>query len=114
MSGIDGICRAILDGHHEPIVFVDTEHVIRYVNEAGAIQYQKDGGYALVGRSVMDCHNERSCRVIREVFARMLNDGVDEEEIYRRPGKIAYMTAVRDGKGTLLGYYERYAMIHDQ
>lgn len=107
MNELDGDCRAILDGLPGPVVFADTEHIIRYMNEKGAAQYEKSGGYALVGRSIMDCHNENSCRIIREVFARM-RDGVDEEEIYRRPGKIAYMTAVRDGDGALLGYYERY------
>lgn len=108
MSEMDGTCRAILDGLPGPVVFADTDHVIRYMNGAGAAQYQKSGGYDLLGQSVMDCHNEHSCRIIREVFARMRDAGVDEVEIYRRPGKIVYMTAVRDEDGNLLGYYERY------
>ena len=108
MREINGVCRAILDGLHEPVVFADTDHIIRYMNQAGVAQYQKSGGYALIGQSLMDCHNEHSCRIIREVFDRMVNEGVDEVEIYRRPGRIAYMTAVRDENGKLLGYYERY------
>ena len=108
MNEMNGICRAILEGLGDPIVFVDTEHIIRYMNGAAAVQYQKSGGYDLIGQSLMDCHNENSCRIIREVFARMRDEGVDEVEISRHPGKIAYMKAVRDGDGQLLGYYERY------
>jgi len=114
MKDTDRVCRAILDGLDVPVVFVDTGHIIRYMNEAAAAQYRKSGGYDLIGQGIMDCHNDHSCRIIREIFDRMVNEGVDEVEIYRRPGKIAYMTAVRDGAGALLGYYERYETTPDQ
>jgi len=104
----DNVCRTILDGLPGPVVFVDTDHIIRYMNTEGADQYEKSGGYDLIGQSIMDCHNDNSCRIIREVFDRMVNEGLDDVELYRRPGKIAYMTAVRDKNGELLGYYERY------
>lgn len=108
MREIDAICRAILDGFTEPVVFVDTEHVTRYMNEEAAAQYKKWGGYDIIGKSIMDCHDEKSCQTIREAFDRMASEGMDEVEIYRRPGKIAYMAAVRDENGKLLGYYERF------
>lgn len=104
----DAVCRAILDGLPEQMVFVDTAHIIRYMNGKAAEQYEKRGGYGLIGQSVMDCHNENSCRIIREVFARMRDEGVDEEKIYERPGKVVYMRAVRDKNGEMLGYYEWY------
>jgi DUF438 domain-containing protein len=108
MNKDDAVCRAILDDLPEQMVFVDTAHIIRYMNRKAAEHYKKRGGYGLVGQSIMDCHNENSCRIIREVFARMRDEGVDEEKIYERPGKVVYMRAVRDGDGKLLGYYERY------
>lgn len=104
------ICCAILDGLNEPIVFVDTHHIIRYMNAQAAAQYQKKGGYALLGRNVLDCHNASSHKKIMEVFARM-RSGADEEAIYQQPGRIVYMRAVRDPEGKLLGYYERYEKI---
>jgi PAS domain S-box-containing protein len=102
------VYRAILDGIREPIVFADTQHIIRYMNEAAAKQYEKRGGYELIGRSLMDCHKPSSVKKIEEAFARLRDEGLDEVELYRRPRKIAFMKAVRDESGQLLGYYERY------
>jgi len=99
------VLAALLDSLKEPVVFADTDHIIRYMNEAGAAHYK--GGRALLGTSVMDCHNARSQEVIREVLA-ALEQGEDERLITDAPERCIYMRAVRDAGGTLLGYYERY------
>jgi DUF438 domain-containing protein len=92
-----------------PVVFCDTQHVIRYLNEAGIEKYAKRGGAKLVGTSIFDCHNETSNEMIRKVFADFEN-GVDERFlcVSEKTGLNVYMTAVKDSNGKLSGYYERY------
>ncbi|WP_462325178.1 PAS domain-containing protein [Desulfoplanes sp.] len=100
----------LLDSLTEPIIFVDTEHIIRYMNPAACMELKKYGGIELVGSSLFGCHNQTSCRTIREVWKRM-HGGLDEECISIQEGKRTYMRAVRDECGDLLGYYERYEKI---
>ncbi|RPJ47361.1 MAG: PAS domain-containing protein [Candidatus Latescibacterota bacterium] len=96
---------AILNSLKDPVVFVTPDHVIRHMNDAAARHYEE--GWDLLGRSLLDCHNEKSCAVIREVLAR-LEAGEEERLITDTPERRIYMRAVRDGSGALLGYYERY------
>lgn len=96
---------AFLDSLNQPFVFVDTEHVIRYMNKPAVERYK--GRPAEVGRSIFDCHNENSNRIIREVFE-ALKQGEDERIITDSEEYRIYMRAVRDKDGNLIGYYERY------
>lgn len=96
---------AILNSLKNPVLFADTEHVIRYMNKAAITHY--DDGEALIGRSLLVCHNEQSQKVIHEVFAAMQN-GEDERLITDDEKHRIYMRAVRDAQGNLIGYYERY------
>jgi DUF438 domain-containing protein len=95
----------LLDSLKDQFVFVDTTHTIRCMNKAALAHY--DEGAALIGRSVLDCHNAKSQQVIREVFA-ALQAGEDERFLGDDKKHRIYMRAVRDPAGKLLGYYERY------
>ena len=99
------LLEAFLDSLHDPFLFVDTDHVIRRMNRVAIAHYKE--GESLIGRSIFDCHNERSCRVIREVFAAM-QDGEEERPIADNRRHRIFMRAVRDRAGCLIGYYERY------
>jgi DUF438 domain-containing protein len=99
------VMAAILDSLKDPLLFVDTGHVIRYMNKA-AIAHFEDGD-ALIGRSLMDCHNERSQRTIVDTLAD-LHAGDDERLISENAEQRIHMRAVRDAKGKVIGYYERY------
>ena len=87
-------------------MFVDTEHVIRYMNTAAVAHF--DDGEALLGTSLLDCHNKRSRKVILETLAAM-REGEDERLISDNEKHRIYMRAVRDAAGKVIGYYERYA-----
>ncbi len=99
------LLEAILDSLKDPVLFVDTGHIIRYMNRAAVAYYEE--GEALLGRSLLDCHNERSRQIIKEVLA-ALEAGEEERLISEEEGRRIYMRAVRDRQGRLLGYYERY------
>ena len=99
------VMAALLDSMKDPVLFADTDHVIRYMNKAAIAHYQE--GEALLGRSLFDCHNEDSQRQIVEILAAM-RKGEDERLLTDNERHRVFMRVVRDGSGEVLGYYERY------
>jgi nitrogen-specific signal transduction histidine kinase len=95
----------LLDSLVDPFVFVDTNHVIRFMNTAAMHAHQ--GGADLVGRSLFDCHTEASKQAILANVVR-LESGEDEILLTDSPEERLFMRGVRDGTGCLIGYYERY------
>lgn len=96
---------AVLDSLTEPVLVADTEHVVRYMNRAAIAHYSR--GAALLGTSLLECHNERSNAIIMETLD-ALGEGEDERLISENPERRIYMRAVRDADGRVIGYYERY------
>jgi PAS domain S-box-containing protein len=101
--------EAILNSIDSPIVFVDNDHVIRYLNKSARTQYCEKQGYPdLIGRSLFDCHNSESRMQIRELHGRLERG---ENEIFlevNKDGEKVSLVAVRNVQGELLGYYERF------
>ncbi|MBC8449680.1 MAG: PAS domain-containing protein [Chloroflexi bacterium] len=99
------LMAAILDSLKDPLLFTDTEHTIRYMNEAAIAYYSE--GEKLLGSSLLDCHNEQSQQIIVETLADM-QAGLEERLITDDEKHRIYMRVVRDTDGQVLGYYERY------
>jgi DUF438 domain-containing protein len=99
------LMAAFLDSLKASFVFVDTQHIIRYMNKAAISNYKQ--GASLLGSSLLDCHNAESCKMIVEILEAMYA-GEDERLITDNQRHRIYMRAVRDKSGQLLGYYERY------
>jgi DUF438 domain-containing protein len=95
----------ILDSWNKPVVFVDTNHQIQYMNKPARRHYSKWGD--VVGKSIFDCHNDNSRETIEKAF-RKLVDGVKEVMIVNSKKHRVFMRSVRNEKGTMVGYYERY------
>lgn len=100
------LLAAILDSLKDPVLFADAEHVTRYMNKAAVEFYE--GGESLIGRSLLDCHNERSQQMMKEILAEM-HGGLTERLITDDREHRIYMRVVRGADGKVLGYYERYA-----
>jgi PAS domain-containing protein len=100
------LLAAILDSLKDPILFADTGHVTRYMNKAAVVHYEE--GKSLIGRSLLDCHNEQSRQMMVDILAAMQNEGLEERLITDNEKHRIYMRAVRDAQGNVLGYYERY------
>ena len=99
------LMAALLDSMKDPVLFADMNHRILYMNKAAIAHYEE--GRRLIGRSLLDCHEERSRRDIIEILAEM-EAGLDERLIADNEKHRIYMRAVRDETGRVLGYYERY------
>ena len=96
---------AVLDSLKEPILVADTGHVTRYMNRAAMVYYEE--GESLIGRSLLDCHNEQSQQMMIDILAEMY-EGLEERLITDNEKHRIYMRVVRDAGGKVLGYYERY------
>jgi nitrogen-specific signal transduction histidine kinase len=99
------LLTTLLESLKNPFVFVDTSHIIRYMNKAAVAHYKE--GADLLGRSILDCHNADSQRQILEICA-AFQRGEEERLITDNEKHRIFMRAVRDPAGRLLGYYERY------
>ncbi len=96
---------AMLNSLKDPFLFVDTDHIVRFVNDAARRHYGDKT--PAVGTSVLDCHNADSQRLMLEILNAM-RDGEVERLITDDAQHRIYMRSVRDTNGDVLGYYERY------
>ena len=81
--------KSIVDQDRLSIVICDLEHTIIYMNPAAIKDYHKYGGAALIGKSLLNCHNVYTSH--------------NEKKL-----KDVYVIALRDEDGTLIGYYEKH------
>lgn len=105
--------KGILDIDEKAIVICNLEHEIVYMNPAAVKQYQKRGGADLVGKSILDCHNPHSKEIIKKNVQAMKEDKSLNKifELHKaRDGANddVYCVAIRDDKGELIGYYEKF------
>lgn len=105
------IYKAVLDADRAAVVLCSLDHTIIYMNPAACERYAKWGGEKLLGRSLLDCHNEHS----REMIVKILDwfsESKDNSIVYTfknvKENKDVYMVALRDENGELIGYYEKH------
>ncbi len=103
--------KSIIDSDNTSIVICNTEHEIIYMNPAAVNNYEKRGGAALIGKSMLDCHNSDSRRKIVEVV-KWFKKSADNNRIFtfcnEKQNKDVYIIALRSEGKTLIGYYERH------
>ncbi|MBN2332296.1 MAG: hypothetical protein JXO49_01225 [Deltaproteobacteria bacterium] len=100
------LLAALIDSLKDPFLFVDTGHIIRYMNKAALVHFRDGAG--LLNQSLLNCHNERSRSIILATMAAFAAGDEEERLISDNDRNRLYMRAVRDNQGRLLGYYERY------
>ena len=80
------------------------------MNPAAVLNYEKWGGEKLIGRSLMECHNQASREKIQQVVDWFIEDD-NHNIVYtfhnEKQNKDVYMVALRD-EGKLIGYYEKH------
>lgn len=99
----------ILDSIDNPIVFVDNDHIIRYLNKAAKVRYYEKRGYAdLIGKSLFDCHNPASTESIKRIHGRLLTGETAVFLKENQEQERITVVGVRSDTGELIGYYERF------
>ena len=75
------------------------------------------GGAALLGKSLLLCHNAKSCDMIRKLVA-WFSESHDHFSILESYGekenKNFYMITLRDNAGNFIGYYEKHEYRTDE
>ena len=103
--------KSIIDQDNCAVVICSLEHEIIYMNPAAITRYEKRGGQALVGQSLLDCHNPQSVEMIKKVVS-WFAESTEHNLIYtshnEKENKDVYMVALRDDDGNLIGYYEKH------
>lgn len=103
--------KSIIEQDRCAVVICNLEHEIIYMNPAAAKRYARRGGKKLVGQSLLGCHNEKSCEMINKVLA-WFEESTANNIMYAyhndKQNKDAYIVALRDEDGTLIGYYEKH------
>ncbi len=93
------------------VVLCNLQHEIIYMNPAAISRYGKSGGVELVGKSIFDCHNQKSQEMIKKVV-NWFEESKEHNIIYTfhnvKENKDVYMVALRDDDGALIGYYEKH------
>lgn len=97
--------EALLNSVKDPILVADTNHIVQYMNKSAIVHYSE--GEKLIKTNLLKCHNEESQKMMIEILAEIHN-GLEEKLITDNEKYRIFMRAVRDDKGTLLGYFERY------
>jgi len=73
----------------------------------GRAYYKVICGESLLQSNLLKCHNEESQKMMIDILSEMKNR-LDEKLITDNEKHRIFMRAVRDKKGNLLGYFERY------
>lgn len=113
MKDLNQFFKGIIDGDEKQIVVCNLSHEIVYMNPAAVKRYEKSGGADLIGRSLLECHNERSREIIKNTVDKMKSDKSFNKvfEFHKtRDGANddVYCVAIRDEQGNLIGYYEKF------
>ena len=103
--------KSIIEQDRCAVVICNLENEIIYMNPTAIARYQKWGGAALIGKSLLDCHNPNSSKMIKKVvlwFAKSKENNIVYTSYNEKENKDVYMVALRDEDGTLIGYYEKH------
>ena len=111
MTDLNEIYRSVLEADRAAVVICDLEHIIVYMNPAAVERYQRRGGKDLLGKSLLNCHNEKSREMIGKVlawFRKSRENNVVYTSYNQKENKDVYMIALRNEAGELIGYYEKH------
>lgn len=101
--------KSVIDQDKAAVVICGLQHQIIYMNPAAKLQYSKHGD--LTGKSLLDCHSDKSNEMIKKIAA-WFSESTENNIIYtfhnEKQNKDVYMVALRNESGELIGYYEKH------
>jgi hypothetical protein len=108
---IKEISSLIVESWPYPILFADSNHIIKFLNRQARNYYYTERGFReLIGKSLLDLHNGPSREGIIAAVEKLKDHG---SELFLRVNvrnQRMYLSPVRDENGELLGYYTRYEL----
>ncbi len=102
--------KSLVEIDNTAIVICDLSNTIIYMNKFALDSYAKRG-INLVGKNLLDCHNDESKEKIKKVIKWFL-ESKDNNRVHtffnEKQNKDVYMIALRNENGELVGYYEKH------
>ena len=111
MNDLSEVFKSVLEADRAAVVICDLEHNIIYMNPVAIARYEKWGGKDLLGKSLLDCHNDKSREMINKVvdcFKASKDNNLVYTSYNQKENKDVYMVALRDDSGELIAYYEKH------
>ena len=100
--------ECVLHAMDYPLVYADKNHVIKFLNKSAEDFYYKQKRYGnLIGKSLLDCHNETSREAIIKAVESFSNHGGEIFFKVNSKNQRLYITPVHNDKGEFIGYFER-------
>ena len=107
--------RGILNSIPFPIVFVDTDFIIQYLNKAAEARYYGVMGHScLMGKSLFDYHQPASQEKIRVLVEQISRE---KQEVFLKVnqyGERVYVVPVFDEADQFIGFFERFEKIQSE
>jgi DUF438 domain-containing protein len=102
--------KGILDSYPYPIVFVDNDYIIRFLNKRARYHYYEERGYQdLIGKCIFDCHDHpTSEEMIRKTYEGIKRNGKEVFLKVNVRNERIYMQGVRNDAGQWIGFFERF------
>lgn len=104
---LEQMMKSVIDQDRCPVVLCDLEWKIVYMNPAAVARYRAD----LTGKDLRACHsaasNEKMAKVL-DWFLQSEKNNIAYTSRIERENRDVYMVALRDGAGTLIGFYEKH------
>ena len=111
MIDVNEVYKSVLEADKAAVVICDLSHMIIYMNPAAISRYGKWGGKNLIGKSLLDCHNDKSREMIAKVldwFRKSRDNNIVYTSYNEKENKDVYMVALRNENGELIAYYEKH------
>ncbi len=106
---MEAVFKGLLETIPHPIVFVNPDHQIIYINKQADELYHKELKRPnILGQPIFHCHNEKSKQKILAIVERFKNGGGEEYLKTNKRNEKIYVTPVRNDNNEFLGYYERF------
>lgn len=104
--------EAILDSYPYPIVFINNDYKIEYMNQNAQYHYYQERGYKnLVGKSLFDCHdNEKTIEKIKKGYEGIKRNGKEVFVCVTSRNQRVYMQGVKNQQGEWIGFIERFEL----
>jgi len=111
MIDLNEVYKSVLEADKAAVVICDLSHTIIYMNPVAISRYGKWGGKNLIGKSLLDCHNDKSREMIAKVldwFRKSKDNNIVYTSYNEKENKDVYMVALRNESGELIAYYEKH------
>ena len=99
--------KSYIETEEEPITICSTDYHILYINKAAAAEYERFGGYNIIGKSLntfLDLEAQSKVNMVVEWFKESKENNQVFAVRYNSSSTDTYISALRSNSGELIGF----------